>query len=436
MTNKRVAITGVGPISSVGIGIDEFWANLLEGKSGVKKITKFNPESFDNQIAGEIEGFSARKCVPKNYRKAVKVMARDIELAVGAADAAFRDSGIETKGTSEEPTIESSRLGCNIGAGLICCELDEMGLAATTAVTDGKFDLKAWGETGMQNLTPLWLLKYLPNMLSCHVTIIHGAEGPSNCITCGDAASHLGVGESSIYIKRGAADAVITGGAESKLNLLGHYRPTMMGRLCSNSNDNPETAVKSFDKNHAGTVIGEGGGLLILEDMERAKKRGANIYAEVVGFGAACDPQGIVLENPTAGNLGQAALSAIKNAGITTNDIDAIFATGTGVPGEDTAEAAEWKKVFGERLPEIPACSITGATGTAFAGNGGLQIVAAAKSVKEQTLPPTINFESPAEGCDLNLSAKAREVEITYIITGTFTVGGQSGVCVLKKVEA
>lgn len=436
MTDKRVVITGVGPISALGVGIDEFWANLLEGKSGIAPISKFDPSNFLCQVAGQIEGFSARKCVPKSYRKAVKVMARDIELAVGAADAAFRDSGIETKGTSDEPNIQSSRLGCNIGAGLICCELDEMGLAATTATTDGKFDLTKWGETGMQNLTPLWLLKYLPNMLSCHVTIIHGAEGPSNCITCGDAASHLGVGESTIYIKRGAADAVITGGAESKLNMLGLFRPSIMNRLCNDSNDNPTAAIKPFDAAHSGTAIGEGGGLLILEDYDRAKERGSKMYAEVVGFGAACDPKGIELENPTAGNLAQAAVSAIKNAGITPEDIDAIFATGTGVAGEDTAEAAEWKKVFGERLSEIPACAITAQTGIAFAGNGGLQLVAAAKSVMEQTLPPTVNFQTPAEGCELNLTSQARKTDIKYIITGTFTVGGQSGVCILKKVEA
>lgn len=440
MAEKRVVITGLGIVSPAGAGIEENFAKLLAGQSVIKKIERFDPSGFDCQIAGEIVDFSARNYVPKGYRKAVKVMARDIEIAVAAADLAFRDADIVTRERAKEENvemqIEPSRLGCNIGAGLICAELDELGMAAATSKNpDGKFDLKLWGEHGMTNLTPLWLLKYLPNMLSCHVTIIHGAEGPSNNITCGDASGALSVGESVTYIKRGSADAVVTGSAESKLNPMGVMRQTKLGRVCKNGNETPAAAIKPFDANHAGLAPAEGGALVILEDLDRAKSRGVRMYAEVVGFGAACDPAGMDITRPTAGNLSLAVKNAIAQAGITAGDVDMIVAYGTAVPGEDAAEAAEWKKAFGEKLASIPAVSFTGLTGTMYAGGGACQLALAAKAVEQQTVPPTINFEKPAQGCELNLSAKARKKDIKYAVVGAFTVGGQSGAVVLKKPE-
>ena len=303
MTQRRVAITGLGVVTPAGVGMDAFWQAALEGRSGVRNIGLFDPSEFPCKIGGELANFSARTFVPKDYRKAVKVMARDIEIAVAAADLAFRDSGIVTKGIDpEKTTIASGRLGCNIGAGLICSDLDELGQAVMTSLTEGKFDLKLWGASGMNNLTPLWLLKYLPNMLSCHVTIIHAAEGPSNTITCGDASGHLAVGEATRLIERGGADVVIAGGAESKLNPMGLLRQGLLKRMCTSGNDTPASACRPFDAGHCGTVIGEGGGLLILEDLQRAQQRGAKIYAEIVGFGGACDPQGIDVLRPTAGN--------------------------------------------------------------------------------------------------------------------------------------
>lgn len=432
---RRVAITGIGTVSAAGIGIEETWEALLSGRSFVSDITVFPPGAFPCSIAGQMDDFSARHFVPKKYRKSVKIMARDIELAVAASDLAFRDSGIETRGTAEEMNIDPHRLGCNIAAGLICADLNELGEAFITAVENGAFDMRTWGNHGIENLTPLWLLKYLPNMLSCHVTIIHGAEGPSNCITCGDAAGHLAMGESCINIGRGAADAVVVGGAESKLNPMGLLRQNLLGRLNVDMNESPHTAVRPFDAAHAGLVIGEGGGLLIAEELSRARERGARVYAEVAGFGAACDPRGVEISRPTAGNLAAAATKAIANAGITPADIDAIFTYGTGVPGEDAAEAAEWKKVFSERSEEIPAVALTGAVGSLFAGHSGFQLAAAAKAVFEQALPPTVNYDTPAENCRLGCAPERRDLELKNVIAGTYTVGGQSGACVLRRVE-
>ncbi|MBN1556166.1 MAG: hypothetical protein JXA11_15605 [Phycisphaerae bacterium] len=437
MLDRRVAITGLGVVTPLGVGMDETWSALRDARGGVTEISLLEPGHFPCKIGGQLLDFSARNFVPKNYRKAVKVMARDIEIAVAAADLAFLDSGLVTRGLEGkgEPTVDSKRLGCNIGAGLICTELNELGTAVNTSVTDGKFDFKTWGTSGMNNLTPLWLLKYLPNMLSCHVTIIHGAEGPSNCITCGDASGHLAVGESALYIRRGAADVVIAGAAESKLNHMGLLRQGKLQRLCTTRNDQPAAAVRPFDADHAGTAIGEGGGLLILEDMEYAKHRGARIYAELVGFGAACDAQAIDVLRPTSGHLGLAVKNAVSSAGITPDDIDAIVTYGTGVPGEDAVEAAAWREALGERASEIPAVSFTGATGTMFAGASGVQLSVAAKCLAEQVIPPTVNFTRPAEGCAMNFAPETRPVKMRHVVTGAYTVGGQSGACVLKVSE-
>ncbi len=245
MPERRVAITGLGVVTPAGVGAESLWQTLLEARSCVRTIRRFDPSKFPCHIGGELEeAFSARSFVPKDYRKAVKVMARDIEIAVAAADLAFRDAGLVTAGTGGEgSTVSSGRLGCNIGAGLICSDLNELGAAVSTAVTEGKFDLRKWGSGGMNNLTPLWLLKYLPNMLACHVTIIHAAKGPSNTITCGDASGHLTVGEAARLVARGEADVVIAGGAESKLNPMGLLRQALLRRLCTNRNDQASPGV-------------------------------------------------------------------------------------------------------------------------------------------------------------------------------------------------
>ena len=346
MPDRRVAITGLGVISSAGVGIEPFWQSLVAGEPTVGAIGLFDASHYPSTVAGEVADFSARKFVPKDYRKAVKVMARDIELAVGAADLAFRDAGVVTRGMEGEMVVNPKRLGCNIGAGLINCELDELAAAAESSMKDGQFDIKAWGRDGINNLTPLWLLKYLPNMLSCHVTIIHGCEGPSNCITCGDVSAYLSVGESAGYVTDDIVDVVITGGAESKLNPLGLLRQVLMNRLSAGADSR---ACKPFDVGHDGTVLGEGGGTLILENMDHAVDRGARIYAEVIGFGAACDPAGIDVTSPNVGNMHLAIANAMNDAGISPADVDLIVAHGTGVAAEDDMEAQAWADALGDR---------------------------------------------------------------------------------------
>ncbi|MDY6914234.1 MAG: beta-ketoacyl-[acyl-carrier-protein] synthase family protein [Planctomycetota bacterium] len=438
MGKRRVGITGLGVVTAAGVGIEPTFQSIQAGRQCVGEIGLFDASAFPCGIGGELADFSARKFVPKSYRKSVKVMARDIEIAVVAAELAFRDAGIATRGTDDgEMSIAPKRLGCNIGAGLICTDLDELGSAVNTAVNDGKFDLKLWGSSGMNNLTPLWLLKYLPNMLACHVTIIHGCEGPSNCITCGGAAGHLSIGEGARWITRDAADVVIAGGAESKINPMGLMRQTLLGRVCTGRNDRPADACRPFDADHTGTVAGEGGGLVILEELTCAESRRAKIYAELVGFGAACDPAGFDVMQRSAGSLDLAARKAIAEAGISPQDIDLIVAHGTAVPGEDVCEAAAWRAVLGESGSDVPVVATTGAIGSLFAGAGGVELAVAAMAVSQQSVPQTVNFAKVADGCaPLAVSSETRDAELKYVLTGAFSVGGQSAACVLKRIES
>src|SRR5918993_2016650 len=278
---RRVVVTGVGIVSPLGIGARAHWEGLISGRSGVKRIASFDPSGFPSQVAGEVPAYKIGDYVPKSYRKATKVMARDIELAVVAADDAFKDAGLKSKAYTETPEIKPERFGCNIGAGLINTDLPELTAAMHVARDGNRLDLHKWGAEGMTQLTPLWLLKYLPNMLACHVTIIHQLKGPSNTITCADASSHLAIGEAFRTIQRGKADLAICGGAESKVNPMGMIRHNLLKRLNETNNDSPEQAVRPFDADAAGMAHGEGGGLLILEEYEHAKSRNAKIYAEL-----------------------------------------------------------------------------------------------------------------------------------------------------------
>src|SRR3954463_845371 len=217
---RRVVITGIGVISPIGIGATAFWENLVAGQVGVRRIAQYDPSGFASQIAGEVPAYKINDYVPKSYRKATKVMARDIELAVIAADDAFKDSGLKSKAYTDSPTIDPRRFGCNIGAGLISVDLTELTQAMTAARSEenaNKLDLKKWGREGMGQLTPLWLLKYLPNMLACHGTHIRAPRAPSNTVPCAAASSHLAMGEPSRTSQRGDAALAICRGAEPKV---------------------------------------------------------------------------------------------------------------------------------------------------------------------------------------------------------------------------
>ncbi|GJM18632.1 MAG: 3-oxoacyl-[acyl-carrier-protein] synthase 2 [Phycisphaeraceae bacterium] len=431
-----MCITGLGPVSCIGSGVDAFWASLLEGRSGLGPVEVFDPAGFASRLAGAVTDVSVRDSVPKSYRKATKVMARDTELAVVAAKLAADDAGLVTRGSDDGDegfAITPERTGCQIGAGLIAAEADELTRALVTSLDDeGVWDVNKWGtaeggESGMNNLPPLWMLKYLPNMLACHVTIIHGTEGPSNTILAAESSGLLCLGEGARVIERNDADVSFVGGAESKLNLMGLMRLELLGRL-AHTHDATDGAqvVKPYDPDAGGTVLAEGGGIVILEELGHAKARGARVYAEVAGFGASQS------DRKAETGLELAIASALRDAGVGPGDIDAIFPTGIGLAGPDAHEAGAFRAVFGDRLAEIPIVSLAPVLGDSMAGQGGLQAAAAALAVHHQTLPARVHTGTPGGGLDAGAS-DARDASLGCVLVCTTAMGGQNAAAVLKR---
>jgi len=433
---RRVVITGIGVISPIGIGAKAFWDNLLAGKVGVRRIAAWDPGGFASQIGGEVPAYKIGDYVPKSYRKATKVMARDIELAVVAADDAFKDAGLKSKAYTETPDIPTARFGCNIGAGLINVDLNELTAALTTSRGQGnpnKLDLKRWGTDGINNLTPLWLLKYLPNMLACHVTIIHGLKGPSNTITCADASSHLAIGEAFRTIQRGAADLAICGGAETKVLPMSVMRQILLRRVTESHNDSPDQAVRPFDADADGTAVGEGGGLLILEEYEHAKARGAKMYAELVGFGASQDTFSVTKPDPKGVSYGKAITKALADANLPPTAVDVMVPCGLGIPGHDHAELAGLHNVFGGGLDRVPMAPIKAQTGNLAAGSG-VDAAAAVLALHHNKIPPALNTRKSVNGVKLNVRPEARDAEVEVSVSSVYSLGGQNAALVFKKV--
>ncbi len=435
MARRRVVITGLGPVTAFGVGIESLWQAMIEGRSAIKRIERFNPCGFPCKIAAELsdDEFSVRKIVPKSHRKATKVMCRDTELAVAASIAAVADAGLVTPAIDPQakPTIDPPRLGCQVGAGLIAADVDELTAALVTSRDDsGEFDLRHWGESGMENLTPLWLLKYLPNMLASHVTIIHDCQGPSNSITCCEASSGLSMGESMRVIQRGAADACLSGGAESKINPMAFLRQHFTDRLATTREDeDPATVVSPFDANARGTVLGEGGGLIVLEALDSAEARGAEAYAELVGFAStqSYDP------DADSDGITDAMQLALQRAEIQPSQVDAIAPFGSGIPEVDAAEATAIKNILGTRASVTPLITTIPNVGNCNAGSGAVSVAVAAKAIKVKTLPARLNTTS-ADGLDAD-ACPSRSCELVHVLVTCTSQGGQNVAMVLRRMD-
>jgi len=455
-------MTGLGAVTPMGVGIAALWDGLLAGKCALAPISLLDASGFSCSIGGECKGFAAKDHVPKAYRKAVKVMARDIELAVGAAKAAVEDAALQTRGTQADWTADvpcttgtypSERMGCQIGAGLIAAETDELALAAVTARdANGVFDSRAWGTVaaaapagttvgGMNNLQPLWMLKYLPNMLACHVTIIHGCEGPSNTITCWEASGLLSLGEGVRVIQRNAAEMCFSGGAESKLSHMGLLRLQLSGRLAHvEASTPPESIVKPYDPASTGTAAGESGAIIVTEEYESAKKRGTKIYAEIKGFGAAHGSARFVgsRDCALAGNavddgLLYAILNALEDAGLDASQVDAIVPLASGIPAVDRAEEAALREVFGARLAQIPIVPLAPFIGIGPGGHSAVMAAVAAKMIQEQVVPPALHAGKAAAGLDVSRRAPTPKA-LNNVLVCSGSLGGQNAAILLGKV--
>ena len=455
---RQVAITGLGAVSSLGVGFPALWNGLLAGTSALGPITRFDASGFHCRLAGEVKDFSAKDHVPKHYRKAVKIMARDIELAVAAAKEAAEDAGLITRanlpeGGTGETTFLSERFGCHIGAALIAADTQELTMAMATAVRAGtggdpamgNFSLKAWGtedggEEGMNNLTPLWLLKYLPNMLASHVTIIHGAEGPSNTITCNEASGLLSISESLRVIQRGAADICFSGGAESNVNFMRLIRLELAGRLALTGDVvDGSTIVRPYDEDSRGSLSGEAAGIIMVEALQTAQSRGGRIYALISGIGAAHSPPPSIppfktpLRTKDEG-LQFAVEAALADAGVNPADIDAIVPRATGTPDLDIPEAVALEQVFGSRLSQVPIITIAPNIRDALSGQGGLAAAIGARAIHSQMLPARIHGGNPRNGI-MAVQCQARQANLRHILVCTGSTGGQNAAIILSRSE-
>jgi 3-oxoacyl-[acyl-carrier-protein] synthase II len=403
---RRVVITGLGLICPLGDGPEPYWAALAEGRGAVRRLKAFEVEGLPNDAGGEVEDFDP-KTWPKRFAlpdpahrkaltKSMKYMARDIQLAVAAAEQAFADAGLSVGG------LDPTRIGVDLGAGLISSELDELAPAITHSFgRAGTFDYKSYGREGIPMIPPTWLLKYLPNMLACHISILLDCQGPSNTITEAEAASNLAIGEATRIIARGRADVMISGGADSKIHPLSLVRMSLLDQM-SHAREEPGKACKPFDRRRDGWVPGEGAGIVILEEREHALRRGAKVYGEVIGFGSGCDARPGGGLDPEGAGTEIALKAALKDAGIAPGDVGHLNAHGAATPVSDLAEARAIRRVFGPEA-RVPVTAFKGYFGNIVSGCGAVELIGSLLGVNGGLIPAVLNCDEPDPACDLDL---------------------------------
>jgi len=411
--SRRVVVTGIGLVCGCGIGTEEVWRNLLAGKSGIGRVTAFDITGFDCQISGEIKNFDPLNWVEK---KEVKKMARFIQVAMAASDFAVRESGLEVT-----PDI-ADRAGVYIGSGI------------------GGFDVierehSKYLNGGPGKISPFFIPSAIVNLAAGNVSIRYGAKGPNSATATACSAGAHAIGDAFKIIQRCDADVMLAGGSEAAVT------PMCIGgfgamRALSTHNDEPERASRPFDAQRDGFVVGEGAGILVLESLEFAQRRGAKIIAEIVGYGMSGDAYHIT--QPAEGGDGgyRVTLAAIKDAKISASDVSYVNAHGTSTPLGDAIETTALKRVFGDRAKKVPISSTKSMTGHLLGGAGGLEAGISVLALRDQIVPPTINYENPDPACDLDyVPNHARKAEVTYAVSNSFGFGGTNASLVFKRWE-
>jgi 3-oxoacyl-[acyl-carrier-protein] synthase II len=416
---RRVVFTGAGVITALGQEPAALWNAVGAGTSGVGPITSLDASALPVRIAGEVKGFDPKKQLTKDERKSLKMMARPVQLGVAGAKLAFADSGVDRS------KLDSTRFGIEMGSGLIPTELDDLAGATRTA-TDaaGSVDLAKWGAEGLREIQPLWMLKYLPNMVACHTSIFLDAQGPNNSVTASDVAGLLALGEAARILRRDAADFFLVGSSDSKINLLSLCRHCLFAPL-SHRNDEPAKAVRPFDKKRDGWVIAEGAGALAVEDLDHARRRGARIYGELVGFGTAYD------RGRTGTGLARAARAALRQAGIGPADIDHVNAYGLGTPECDRWEARGLAEVFGPNT--APVFAPKSYLGSLCSASGLVELTLSLLALRDGTLPATLNCDDPDPACPVAVIREPRPVTKPHVLKVSLTDVGQCAAVVVKK---
>lgn len=414
MNQRRVVVTGLGQISPVGNDVETAWANLLAGKSGISKITRFDASELACQIAGEVKDFDVTPYVPP---KEARRMDTFIHYGIAGAMQAIADAKLD-----DFDELDKDRVGVNIGSGI-------GGLPSIEATAQAVF------EGGARKINPFFIPSALINLISGHITIMKGYRGHNWGLVSACSSGAHAIGESARLIKYGDADVMIAGGAESTVCKLGIGGFAAMKAL-STRNDDPEAASRPWDKDRDGFVLGEGAGVLVLEELEHAKRRGAKIYAELVGFGASSDAYHITAPNAEGPAL--ALNRALQDAKMQPSEINYMNAHGTSTPLGDANETNATKAVFGEHAKKLVISSTKSMTGHLLGAAGGVEAVYSVLAIRDQIAPPTINLVNQdfEAGCDLDYCAnEARKLTINAVASNSFGFGGTNGTLIFKRFD-
>ncbi|WP_163537083.1 beta-ketoacyl-ACP synthase II [Gracilibacillus sp. YIM 98692] len=412
MDKNRVVITGLGAITPLGNEVEQFWNNLKAGESGIDYVTKVNKDDFPAKVAGEVDDFDATKYMDKKEAKRMDLFT---QYAVAAAKMAVEDAKLEI--TDEI----APRVGVWIGSGI-----------GGMATYDEQF--RKFVDKGYRRVSPFFVPMLIADMASGQVSIQLGAKGINNCSVTACASGANSIGDAFKVIERGDADYMITGGAEAPLTPMSFAGFSTAKAL--SFNEDPKTASRPFDKNRDGFVMGEGAGILILESLESAQKRGATIYAEIVGYGASGDAYHITSPAPEGEGASRAIQQAMDDAELAAEEVDYINAHGTSTAYNDSFETQAIKTVFKDHAYQLDVSSTKSMTGHLLGAAGAIEAIACIKSIQEQIVPPTINYETPDEECDLNYvpnEAKERKVNVT--LSNSLGFGGHNVSLIFKKFE-
>ena len=410
MTKRRVVVTGLGLVTPVGIGVNESWKNIISGVSGISTITKFDPTNFPSKIAGEVKNFDASMYLNS---KDARRMDTFIQFGLVAGIEAFKDSGIVVTDENED------RIGVSIGSGIGGINLIES--------TNDLYD-----KGGPRKVSPFFIPGTIINMISGNLSIIYGLKGPNVAIVTACTTGTHSIGDAARMIEYGDADVMVAGGSEAAITELS-VAGFSAAKALSSRNEDPSTASRPWDIDRDGFVIGEGAGVMVLEEFEHAKKRGAKIYCELSGYGMSADAYHITA--PTIDGPKRSMLNALKNSGINTDQIQYINAHGTSTPLGDLNETNAIKETFGNSANKLVVNSTKSMTGHLLGGAGGVESVFTALAICNQISPPTINIFNKDPECDLDFCAnEAREIKIEAALKNNFGFGGTNGSLVFKKI--
>lgn len=411
---NRVVVTGLGAVTPIGIGKENFWSALIAGKNGIGKISRFDATGYTVQIAGEIPDFEPAQFIDK---KELKRMDRYTHFALAATKLAIEDAKLDVE------KIDGERAGVFIGSGI--------GGMETLHNQYEKLFTK-----GANRISPFFIPMMIANMAAGNVAIAYGLRGACECIVTACASATNAIGDAFRTIERGEADIMFAGGSEAAISPAGVSGFAAMKALCSDHNDDPAHASRPFDKNRSGFVMGEGAGIILLESLEHAKARGAHIYAEIVGYGRNDDAYHITTPAPGGDTQAKCMKLAIEDAGLKPEDIDYINAHGTSTHFNDMSETQAIKKLFGEHAYKIPVSSTKSMTGHMLGAAGGVEAIASVLSIENNIVHPTTNYETPDEGLDLNYVPNvAQSHEVNAAISNSFGFGGHNACVVFKRFE-